>query len=73
MEPLRWFTLWVYMSYAFTIGPVPMGPGWYSVYSFPPPTAEADCNMGRREEKVDLCLPAGVIPGPMAQLWGGLK
>jgi len=65
---LKWFTLWVYMSHAFMFYNVPMGPGWYAAYSFPPPTAEADCNTGRREEKVDVCLPAGVVPGPVAQI-----
>lgn len=67
-HPLKWFVLWVYLFTPFVWMGVPLGPGWYSAASFPPPTAEADCNMGRREEKVDVCLPAGVIPGIVAQI-----
>jgi len=68
MEPLRWFTLWVYMSTAFMFYGVPMGPGWYAEGAFHSPKAELICNLGRREERVDVCIPAGVIPGPLAQI-----
>ena len=70
---IEFIILWVFFAQPWSLGPVPMTPGWYAAYSWMSPTSDdlKMCDLAAERAKVlglkAACLSGEIEPGPIAE------